>query len=124
MHKEKLNKTAFRDDTNINVENDGSPQTAKYTMGEKYNNVDTQRQRLLVLFFAIRGGYKMEATTSLSLSLYTHVIYKCNNIQLLSHKNVCPKSYLYIYDFRVIYICVPTNRSDGSKLGLRSFGSP
>ena len=57
MHKEKLNKTAFRDDTNINVENDGSPQTAKYTMGEKYNNVDTQRQRLLVLFFATCHDY-------------------------------------------------------------------
>ena len=75
---------------------------------------------------------------SLSLCHYTHALYnylqKCNNKNM---QNVCPKSYLYIYDFRVIYtygpkgltgtylhICVPSNRSDGSPLGLRSPGSP
>ena len=59
--------------------NHGSPQTAKYTMGEKYNNEDTQRQRPLVLFFATRGGYSrgndLTHTHSLSRYLYSHALY-------------------------------------------------
>ena len=63
---------------------------------------------------------------SLSLTLSLHTRYttnftKCNNNHT---QNVCPKSYLYIYDFRVIYISVPSNRSDGSEPDLGSFGSP
>ena len=49
--------------------NHGSPQTAKYTMGEEYNNENTQRQRPFVLFFATRGGYSRGNDLSLSLSL-------------------------------------------------------
>ena len=75
----------------------------------------------------------VEATTSHTLSLSlslslchcTHALYnyiqKCNNniISILF-----PKSYLYIYDFRVIYTCVPSNQSDGSEPSLRLSGSP
>ena len=53
--------------------NHDSPQAAEYTIGEEYNVVKTQRQRPLVHFFTTHGGgYKMEATTSLSLS---HALY-------------------------------------------------
>ena len=61
--------------------NHGGPQTAEYTMGEEYNNQDTQRQRPLVLFFATRGGYSWDNDLSHSLSLshsfyiYTHALY-------------------------------------------------
>ena len=70
----------------------------------------TQRQRPLVHFFTTRGGgYKMEATTSLcTTNLSQHVIITT------SQKSMCPKSYLYIYDFRAIYINVHTNRSNRS----------
>ena len=69
----------------------------------------------------------LSLSLSLVLSLYTRAI------QLLTTRvqqpkintNVlCPKSYLYIYDFRVIYTCVPSNRSDGSEPGLGSSGYP
>ena len=39
------------------------------------------------------------------------------------YENVCPKSYLFIYDFRVIYTNVHTNRSDRSEPVLGSAGS-
>ena len=115
----------------------------KSTIREEYNNEDTQRQRPLILFFATRGGYiggnnlsssssphaavTVEATTShthslsLSRSIHTHYttnFTKCNNNIL------CPRSYLYIYDFRVIYMSVLSNQSVGSEPGLRSSSSP
>ena len=73
----------------------------------------------------------IEATTShthsLSLSrcLCTHALYNLLTTKTTTLHNVlCPKSYLYIYDFWVIYTCVPSNQSDGSEPGLRSSGSP
>ena len=76
----------------------------------------------------------VEATTSLSLSLtLSHVVSIHTRYTTTSYKSVatkknynvlCPKSYLYIYDFRVFYTCVPSNWSDGSEPGLRSSGSP
>ena len=59
---------------------------------------------------------------SLTLSLYTRAIQlllqKCST----TYNNVlCPKSYLYIYDFRVIYTCVPSNRRTDRN---RVFGFP
>ena len=81
----------------------------------------TQRQRPLVLFFATRGGYKMEEN-DLSLSLYVHTL--CNYLyKITTTQSMCPKSYLYIYDFRDIYIYVHTNRSDRSEPDLGSAGS-
>ena len=66
-----------------------------------------------------------EATTSSSLSLshslYTTNFTTCNNNNNI--KSVCPKSYIYMYDFRVIYTNVHTNRSDRSEPVLGSAGS-
>ena len=88
----------------------------------------TQRQRPLVLFFATRGGYNggnyLTHTLSFTLSLYTRAIQLTFTKYQQHNENVCPKSYLYIYDFRVIYISVLPNRSDGSEPGLLPSGSP
>ena len=55
--------------------NHGSPQTAEYTMGEEYNNEDTQRQRPLVLRHTRRLQLRQRPhTLSLTLSLYTRAI--------------------------------------------------
>ena len=107
--------------THNDGKNHDNPRAAEYTIREEYNDEEnTQRQRPFVFFFTTRGGgYKMEATTSLSLS---HTLYNFfttfNTIE-----SICPKSYLYIYDFRVIYINVHRNRSDRSEPVLRSAGS-
>ena len=58
----------------------------------------------------------------LSLSL-SHALYNYSLQNINNNKNVCPKSYLYIYDFRVIYINVHSNRSDRSEPVLVSAGS-
>ena len=63
--------------------------------------------------FATRGGYNEEATTSLSLSLSLSVqltLYK--NINNLI-ESICPKSYLYLYDFSAfLHMCPSQNRSE------------
>ena len=62
----------------------------------------------------------LSLSLSLSLLSHTHTLYLCTRAIQLTLQNVtittyiisvCPKSYLYIYDFRVIYTCVPSNRS-------------
>ena len=62
-------------------------------------------------FFATRGGYNEEATTSLSLS-HTHsvqlTLYKNNN-QL---QKVCALSHIYTYMTFGIFTCVLPNRSE------------
>ena len=100
-------------------------------MREDYNNGCTEATTSCTST-SPRGGYNggndLSVSLSLSLShchsLYSYALYtnlqKCNNNNLY----VFPKSYLYIYDFRVIYTCVPSNRSDGSEPGLGSSGSP
>ena len=62
--------------THNDGKNHDSPRAAEYTIKEEYNvEEQTQRQRPLVSFLTTRGGdYKMEATTSLSLSL-VHALY-------------------------------------------------
>ena len=86
----------------------------------------TQRQRPLVFFFTTSGGgYKMEATTSLSLS---HALYNFSyNFQQLQYKSNCPKSYLYIYDFSAYLHMCPSNRSEpigtGSEISRFSVSS-
>ena len=116
--------------------NHGNPQTAEYTMGEEYNNEDTQRQRPLALLLRHTRRLQLRQrphthTLSFSLSLshavsvHTRYTTTYNNM-FNNHMNVCPKSYLYIYDFRVIYIFVLPNRSDRSEPGHRNrvFGLP
>ena len=84
----------------------------------------TQRQRPLVLFsLATRGSYNEEATTSLSLSLslsISHALYKNFTItqqHLRAHTKVCPKSYLYIYDFSAYLHLCSSNRSEPIRAG-------
>ena len=72
MHKEQTgNANTQRVETqDINVENPNVGKTTAAHRLQEYNVEETQRQRPLVLLFTTRGGgYKMEATTSLSLSL-------------------------------------------------------
>ena len=56
-----------------------------------------------------RGGYN--GGNDLSLSLYTVMLYSHTTTkEMLNKKNInffCPKSYLYTYDFRAIYIYGP-----------------
>ena len=68
------------------------------------------------------GGNYLFLSLSLSLS---HALYNCTLQNINNHliKNVRPKSNLYIYDFRVIYTNVHTNRSDRSESVLGSAGS-
>ena len=96
--------------------NHDSPQAAEYTMGKEYNNGDTQRQ-LPLAPVPRHTAVTMEATTSFSLSLslslsitihsYTHAVQLTIMFHTLSKVScVCPKSYLYTYDFRVEYQCI------------------
>ena len=62
----------------------------------------------------------LSLTFSLSFTLCT-TLYKV--ILTTLFKSLCPKSYLYIYDFRVFYTNVHTNRSDWSEPVLGSAGS-
>ena len=66
-------------------------------------------------------------TLSLSHVVFVHMRYTTTynkSVQQQTLYVLCPKSYLYIYEFRVIYTSVLSNRSDGSEPGLRSSGSP
>ena len=120
-HKYKVETQDITWKTHNDGKNHGSPRAAEYTIREEYNDEEnTQRQQPLVLFFTTRGGgYKMEATTSLSLSMslcYT----LCTTFYFLqqtytthSHIIVCALSHIYTYmTFRHIYICVLLNRSE------------
>ena len=57
--------------------NHGSPRAAEYTIGEEYNSGSARATTSSTSPFATRGSYKMEATTSLSLSLphSAHALY-------------------------------------------------
>ena len=74
----------------------------------------TQRQQPLGSFFATRGGgYTVEATTSLSLSLTVALTLCTPNFPIVQQhlENLCPKSYLYMYDFSAYLHLCPSNRS-------------
>ena len=114
--------------THNDGKNHGNPQAAKiHYEREDYSNGSTKGNDLLHPLSSPHAAVTMEATTSLSLSLSfsLHTLYNYFTKVIQQHfKVLCPKSYLYIYDFRVIYICVPTNRSDGSEPDLGSSSSP
>ena len=108
--------------THNDGKNHGSPQAAEYTMRETITTMEAQGQRPLAPpLFATRGGYNggnylfLSLSLSHALPLLTRYTTNFTNVSTTT-KVLCPKSYLYIYDFRVIYMCVPTNRSDGSEL--------
>ena len=79
-------------------------------MRKEYNYGDTQRQ-LPLAPIPRHMAITMEAMNSLSLSLTMSLYTRA--IQLLTTKNatttlyVCPKSYLYTYDFRAFYAYGP-----------------
>ena len=81
------------------------------------NQRKTQRQQPLVFFFTTRGdGYTMEATTSLTHSLSLSLLHAMYN-QLYNYnnnviENMCPESYLYIYEFSAYLHLCPSNRSE------------
>ena len=119
---------------NPNVgKNHGNPQTAEYAM-ERGTTTRIQRGNNLLSSSSPHATFTVQATTSHSLTLSlslsltrclcTHALYNYFRKVQQHILSVCPKSYLYIYDFRVIYTYVPSNWRDGSKPGLRSSGSP
>ena len=117
--------------THYGGKNHGSPQTAKYTMMRRIQRWEHKGNDLLHPLpsphaTVTQGGNYLFLTCShslsLSLTLYTTNFTTCNN-NTHTYESVCPKSYLDIYDFRVIYTNVHTNRSDRSEPVLGSTGS-
>ena len=98
-------------------ENHSSPQAAEYTMRDKYNNGKTQRQRplspLLRRTAVTMRQRPLSLSLSLSLSLYTVTLYTHTTTKSVQRPTncFCPKSYLYTYDFRAIYIDGPQRGS-------------
>ena len=89
------------------------------TLWERGTTTRIHRGNDLLSSSSPHAAVTIEATTSHSLFL-SHTLYtpsRClctltyKGVQLTTNNSVSPKSYLYIYDFRVIYICVPSNRS-------------
>ena len=103
------------------------------TLWERSTTTRIHRGNDLLSSSSPHAAVTVEATTShthtlfLSLSLSrclcTHALYNYIQQKCSTTQNVCPKSYLYIYDFRVIYINVHSNRSDRSEPVLGSAGS-
>ena len=84
------------------------------TMSRKHRG-----NNLLSSSLATRGGYNEEATTSLSLSFSLSLcVSLAHSVQLTLQprifQSMCPKSYLYTYDFRAIYINIHSDWSDRS----------
>ena len=87
------------------------------TLSERNTKLRKHRGNdLLSSSFATRSGYNEEATTSFFLSLSQHSVTRSVQLTLQPHiiQSMCPKSYLYTYDFRAIYINVHSDRSDRS----------
>ena len=85
----------------LNGKNHGSPQTPTITIGEKSTLGDSEAMTLSSVSSSTRGyNRNWFSFSSLSLSLYTTMI------QLTTTRTTssdCPKSYLYLYDFKNIY---------------------
>ena len=89
---------------------------------------------LLLSFFATRDGYSRGNDLSFSLSLtLSHVVSvhtryttthftKVQQLLYIYPLKVSPKLYLYIYDFRVIYTCVPFQSVESNR--YRVFSHP
>ena len=127
--KQKIDKG--RDDTDINVETQNVGKPRQSTNGRIHYERQLQRWSTEVTpsctSSSPHAAVTMEAATSLSLflSVSLHALY--NYFTKVQQRHIlCPKSYLYIYDFQVIYISVLPNRSDGSEPGHRNrvFGLP
>ena len=112
--------------THYGGKNHDSPQTAEYTMMRRLQRWEHKGNDLLHPLSSPHAAVTTRRQLPLSLSLsLSHALYNCTlqNINNLLYKSVCPKSYLYIYDFRTIYTNVHTNRSDRSEPVLGLAGS-
>ena len=94
------------------------------TLWERSTTTRIHRGNDLLSSSLPHAAVTVEATTSHSLSVSIHTLYT-TNLQKCSTtlQNVCPKSYLYIYDFRVIYTCVPFQSIGSNQSGRISTGS-
>ena len=73
----------------------------------------TQRQRPLVLFFSHTRRRLQDGGNDLSLShALLHALYNVSTIYINNMENMCPKSYLYIYDFSAYLHMCPSNQSE------------
>ena len=100
--------------THNSGENHDSPQAVKYTIWERYTitqkNAEATTSRLLPRHTRRRlhsGGNDLSLSRSVHLTLQL-----CNN-----YIKLCPKSYLYIYDFSAYLHLCPSNRSVPIKAG-------
>ena len=88
------------------------PTDCRKSLWEEYNNGETQRKRPLAPLLC-HTAVTVEATTSfslsLSISLYTVTLYTHTTTKKCSTtlRALCPKSYLYTYDFQAIYTYGP-----------------
>ena len=97
------------------------------TLRERNTTARIHRGNELLSSPSPHAAVTVEATTShthtLSLTLsflhtrYTTTYNNMFNIIIIIVESMCPKSYLYIYDFRHIYICVLPNRSQSIGTG-------
>ena len=122
--------------THNSGKNHDSPRAVEYTIWEEYKveeNTEATTSCLLLHHTRRRlqdGGNDLSLSLSASLSL-THALlhalynslYKYVTTTTSYTYSMCPKSYLYIYDFRAIYINVHSNRLDRSGPVLSSAGS-
>ena len=124
-------KTSIKRRPRINVENPqcGKKTTAahrlqKYTMREDYSNGSTRATTSCTP--CLRHTWRLQwrqLSLSHTLSHAVSIHTRCTTTNYLTTHILCPKSYLYIYDFRVIYMFVLSNWSDRSVPVLGSTGS-
>ena len=121
MHRKQKSTMEERITQYVNVENPNvgknhdSPQAAEYTMREDYND-GSREATTSCTSTSSHGGYNggNDLFLSLSLSLfhYTHLHTHTVQLTIMFHtlstlSCVCPKSYLYTYEFRAIYTYGP-----------------
>ena len=91
--------------------NHDSPQTAKCTMMKRLQTMGAQGQRSLVSPLPLpHAAVTTRRQLPLSLSLLSLsvqlTLYKKITLQQQQHQSMCPKSYLYIYDFSAyLHMC-------------------
>ena len=80
----------------------------KITMREEYSNGESTEATTSCTPSSPRGGYSGGNDLSLSLSLHSYALYTYNYKKMFNNPlTLCPKSYLYTYDFRPIYTYGP-----------------
>ena len=113
--------------THNSGKNHDSPRAVEYTIWEEYKVERKHRGNDLLSSSsphaaAVTRWRQRPLSLSLCISLL-HALYNSSTNMWQRSKSMCPKSYLYIYDFWAIYTNVLTNRLDWSGPVLRSAGS-